>query len=160
MGNEFGQSSEWAYDRSLDWHLLEYEDHRGIQKLVAELNALYRHHPALGKLDFRADSFQWINHSDHDSCVLSFVRLDAETKQSVLVIGNFAPMDRQHYRIGVPHAGTWRESINTSSNRFGGSSQAAPQEATSTPLVWDGQEQAIDIVIPGMTTLFFHFHSE
>ena len=159
MGNEFGQSSEWAYDRSLDWHLLEYEDHRGIQKLVSELNALYRHHPTLGKLDFRSDSFRWINHSDHDSCVLSFVRLDPETKQSVLVVGNFAPMDRHHYRIGVPHAGTWRQSINTSSVQFGGGSDVDSQEVASTPVAWDEQDQAIDIVIPGMTTLFFHFHS-
>lgn len=159
MGSDFGQSSEWAYDRSLDWHLLQYEDHSGIQRLVSELNSLYRHHPALGKLDFRFDSFQWINHSDHDSCVLSFVRLDPDTKQSVLVIGNFAPIQRDHYRVGVPHAGVWRESINTASQEFGGYANASRQEVASYPLVWDGQEQAIDIALPGMATLFFHFQT-
>ena len=157
MGNDFGQSSEWAYDRSLDWHLLQYDDHRGIQKLVSELNALYRHHPSLGKLDFDHESFHWINHSDHDSCVLSFVRLDKETQQSVLIVGNFAPIQRDHYRIGVPHAGRWRQSINTASTQFGGNSEAPTQEVSSYPLVWDGQEQAIDIAIPGMSTLYLHY---
>ena len=157
MGSDFGQSSEWSYDRSLDWHLLQYEDHGGIQKLIATLNALYRDHPSLGKTDFRQDSFRWINHSDHDSCVLSFARVDPEEKSTVLVIGNFAPVDRAHYRVGVPHEGLWRQCINTASKAFGGPSTDPSQEVTTVPLPWDGYDQALDLTLPGMSTQIFQF---
>ncbi len=154
MGSDFGQSNEWAYDQSLDWHLTQYQDHRGIQDLIRDLNAYYTHHPSLARSDFDASSFQWINHSDHDSCVLSFVRHDSTGTRSVVVIGNFTPITRKHYRVGVPLGGTWREVINSNACQYGGSSQEQnPQyEAHATP--WDGQDQAIDIQLPGMTTLF------
>ena len=157
MGSDFGQSSEWAYDRSLDWHLLNYEDHRGIQTLIAELNGLYIHHPALGRLDFAHESFQWINHSDHDSCVLSFVRIDHATQHSVLVVGNFSPVPRDHYRVGVPHAGRWKETINSNARTFAGVDDAPPQTIDSGGIAWDGQAQSIEIRLPGMATLFFHY---
>ena len=155
MGSDFGQSAEWDYDRSLDWHLLQYNDHSGVQRLVADLNAFYLRHPTLGSCDFHPNAFQWINHSDHKSNVLSFLRLGGGARHTVLVVGNFAPIDREHYRLGVPHPGTWQESINTRSARYEGRSPRPAQEIASQPIFWDGRPQAITITLPGMSTLFF-----
>ncbi|MCS1410398.1 MAG: 1,4-alpha-glucan branching enzyme GlgB [Verrucomicrobia subdivision 3 bacterium] len=155
MGSDFGQSSEWAYDRSLDWHLLQYDDHKGIQTLIADLNAFYRRHPNLGRCDFDSSTFQWINHSDHESCVLSFMRLDHGAQHTLLVIGNFTSVTRDHYRVGAPHPGIWQEAINTNTKRYGGHVENTRQESVSMPIQWDGQAQAIDIALPGMSTLFF-----
>lgn len=159
MGSDFGQSAEWSYDRSLDWHLLQYADHFGIQKLIAELNALYRNHPILSSIDFRHESFEWISHNDHDSSILCFVRIDPDRQHSFLIVANFAPMDRQHYRLGVPHHGIWRQSLNSNWKRFGGKVPDSIIEAHSYPMLWDGRDFAIEISLPGMSTLFFNFIS-
>lgn len=157
MGCDFGQSSEWRYDSSLDWHLLEYDDHSGIQRLIRDLNQFYVTHPNLGKTDFHADTFRWINHSDHEACVLSFVRMDVSAQHTVLVIGTFTPVPRDGYRVGVPHAGTWKPVIDTSAAKYGGTTETPVPAVESQEIPWDDQPHSIAVNLPGMTTLFIQF---
>jgi len=157
MGSEFGQSAEWAYDRSLDWHLLQYLDHEGIQLLVADLNRLYLKHRFLGESDYDHQSFRWINVHDANSSVLSFVRFGTRHEDVLLVVANFTPVPRSHYRVGVPREGLWGEVLNTNSQKYGGTGEGNKQALKTNPIRWDGHEHALDLVLPGMSTLFFLF---
>jgi 1,4-alpha-glucan branching enzyme len=154
MGSDFGQSAEWAYDRSLDWHLLEYMDHEGIRRLVADLNRLYLEHPALGELDYDQQAFQWINNNDGNNSVISFVRFGRKPEETIVVVSNFTPTTRDVYRVGVPYGGRWQEILNTHSDKYGG---GAPTngEVKTQPIVWDGRKFALDLKLPGLTTLYF-----
>ncbi len=120
MGGEFGQWHEWNHDTSLDWHLLERPEHRGVQALVRDLNGLYAAEPALHALDCDAAGFEWVDLHDADHGILSFLRKDRGGGQ-VLVACNFTPMPRHGYRVGVPHSGYWREILNTDGREYGGS---------------------------------------
>jgi 1,4-alpha-glucan branching enzyme len=120
MGSEFGQYAEWNANSSLDWHLLDYPLHHGVQRLVRDLNAVYRHFPALHQLDSDPRGFEWIAHDDRANSVFSFIR-KAENGESILVLSNFTPVPREHYRIGVPQQGAYREIINTDNGIYGGS---------------------------------------
>ncbi|MES2933639.1 MAG: 1,4-alpha-glucan branching protein GlgB [Pseudomonadota bacterium] len=120
MGGEFGQIREWNADSSLDWHLLEHLLHQGIQQLVRDLNAVYRHYPALHQLDCEPAGFSWIAHDDRENSVFSFVRRDRENN-FMLVVSNFTPVPRLAYRIGVPQPGAYREVINSDATVYGGS---------------------------------------
>ncbi len=157
MGSEFGQAAEWAYDRSLDWHLLQYIDHEGIQLLVADLNQVYRKHRFLGESDYDHQSFQWINVHDANSSVLSFVRYGTRQEDVLLVVASFTPVPRPSYRVGVPREGFWVEILNTNSRRYGGNGEWTGQSLKTDPIRWDGHAQAVDLALPGMSTLFFRF---
>ncbi|MCU0787957.1 MAG: 1,4-alpha-glucan branching protein GlgB [Verrucomicrobia bacterium] len=112
MGSEFGQSSEWAYDKSLDWHLTQYLDHEGIRLLVADLNQCYAAHGFLAESDYDPKSFQWVNSNDGDNSVISFVRFGTSPDEVLLVVANMTPVTRESYRVGVPRDGHWREVPN------------------------------------------------
>ncbi|MBW3575400.1 MAG: 1,4-alpha-glucan branching protein GlgB [Actinobacteria bacterium] len=124
MGGEIAQSKEWNYDASVDWHLLQYAEHAGMRALVAELNRSYRAEPALWERDFSADGFRWLDASDSDSNVLSFLRLGADATRMVACVANLSPVPRPGYRIGLPRGGSWRELLNTDAERFGGGGTA------------------------------------
>ncbi len=124
MGGEFGQSSEWSEAQALEWHLLEAgRYHRGAQRLVADCNQIYLHEPALFEADYDVEGFFWVDCSDHDSCVLSFVRQSRAGRRQVLVILNLTPVARHQYRIGLPQGGSWQELLNTDAGIYGGSNQ-------------------------------------
>src|SRR5436309_10194510 len=159
MGSEFGQAAEWAYDKSLDWHLLQYLDHEGIRLLVADLNQVYLKNRFLSESDYDHQSFQWINAHDANASVLSFVRFGTRPEEVLLVVASFTPVPRPNYRVGVPREGLWVEVLNTNSQRYGGTGEGNPQPLKTHPIRWDGQPQAIDLALPGMTTLFFLFAS-
>src|SRR5690606_2288401 len=120
MGGEFGQVSEWAESRSLDWHLLEYATHQGIARLVKDLNALYRAEPALWAIDFEPAGFEWIDAGDAGANVLSFIRRDGSGREVVVAV-NFAGTPHEGYRLGLPRGGAWREAVNTDAGVYGGS---------------------------------------
>jgi 1,4-alpha-glucan branching enzyme len=120
MGGEFGQRGEWNHDGSLEWHLLEHAPHQGVQRLVAELNRLYRELPALHHFDCDPAGYRWIDASDADASVISFLRLAPEAPP-VLVAANFTPVPRHGYRVGVTEGGPWREVLNTDAGEYGGS---------------------------------------
>ena len=120
MGGEFAQSREWNHDASLDWHLLEHAPHRGMQDLVRELNAHYRAEPALHEEDFSDAGFQWIDCTDRDSSVFSWVRWSSRG-QWIVSVSNFTPVVRHGFRMGVPEARRYRVLLDTDASRFGGS---------------------------------------
>ena len=152
MGSEFGQSEEWNYDRSLQWHLNEYSDHSGIASLVRDLNRLYRTDPALAETDFDSDSFRWIACWDADSSVISYLRASSDGRSKLMVIGHFTPITRTKYRIGVPDAGYWREILNTDSQFYGGSNVGNLGVKTE-PVEWDGFAQSAEFTLPPLSTI-------
>jgi 1,4-alpha-glucan branching enzyme len=154
MGSEFGQSAEWAYDKSLDWHLLQYLDHEGIRLLVADLNRFYLEHEFLPQSDYDQKSFQWVNSNDGNNSVISFVRFGANPDEVLLVVANMTPVTRPHYRVGVPREGRWVEALNTEAKQYGGSGEGNPAGVEAQPIKWDGRPFAVDVFLPGMSVLF------
>jgi 1,4-alpha-glucan branching enzyme len=121
MGNEFGQDNEWNHDRSLSWHLLEQREHGGIQRLVRDLNHLYRATPALHELDCEAAGFEWLVADDTEQSVFAWLRRGRAPQSICMVVMNFTPRVRYNYRIKVPLSGTWREAFNSDASIYGGS---------------------------------------
>jgi 1,4-alpha-glucan branching enzyme len=121
MGAEFGQEREWSHDHALDWHLLDQAPHRGIQAVIRDLNALYRDLPALHELDCNPAGFEWIIANDSDRSVFAWMRKGESGRARCLVIANFTPTVHRDYRVRVPFAGKWRETLNTDSAHYGGS---------------------------------------
>ena len=120
MGAEFGQVAEWNFERSLDWHLLDQPLHRGVQRLVRDLNAVQRHYPALHQRDVEESGFAWIAPDDRENSVFSFIRQAADGT-AVLVLSNFTPVPRHAYRIGVDRPGRYVEILNSDATVYGGS---------------------------------------
>jgi len=151
MGSEIAQYQEWNHDRSLDWHLLEYPLHNGVQKLVRDLNQAYRHTPALFEIDFAGAGFEWIEWSDRDNSILSWVRRD-RSGGFVICITNFTPVVRHDFRIGVPETGDYRELINTDSEKYGGTGVHNPHLVT-TSVGQHGRPHSLDLTLPALATL-------
>jgi 1,4-alpha-glucan branching enzyme len=120
MGGEFGQKREWSHETSLEWHVLKYPLHAGIQRWLRDLNQLYRTTPALYELDFSGGGFEWIDSDDADTSVLSYLRLSS-AGEPVLTVCNFTPVARGDYRVGVPRGGIWHERLNSDAAAYGGS---------------------------------------
>ena len=161
MGCEFAQVGEWNFDTSLDWHLLEQAEHAGMQKLVRDLNHLYRATPALWRCDFTGNGFQWIDHDDAQRSILSFVRHGGQGDEAdapVLVACNFSPTAHSGFRLGVPRAGRWRERLNTDSSFYGGSNVGTPLgSASSQAIASHGQAASIVITLPPLSSVFFEW---
>jgi len=158
MGCEFAQEREWNHDQSLDWHLLDQPQHAGVQRLVRDLNALYRATPALYQQDFVPDGFAWIDHSDNQRSVLSFVRWSRERASFVVVVCNFTPNVWRDYRVGVPRAGNYRELLNTDVAVYGGSNVPALANSHSDDLPWQGQPQSLLLTLPPLATVFLQWN--
>jgi 1,4-alpha-glucan branching enzyme len=157
MGGEFAQEREWNHDASLDWHLLERAEHSGIQRLVRDLNRLYRTTPALYEQDFSGAGFEWIEHEDARRSLLSFVRKGRDGTM-LLAVSNFAPVVHHGLRLGVPIAGRWQERLNTDSAFYGGSNVGLPLgSAQSEAVPSHGRAQSIVITVPPLATVFFQW---
>jgi 1,4-alpha-glucan branching enzyme len=148
MGGEFGQWIEWNSNQSLDWHLLDYEPHRLLQQLVADLNRLYRAEPALHEVDFEYAGFEWVDFRDTDNSVVVFLRRARARDEHVVVVCNFTPAPRYGYRIGVPAACFYREVLNTDATAYGGSgvTNSAGQYAMYQP--WHNQPFCLELNLP------------
>ncbi len=158
MGGEFAQEREWSHERSLDWHLLDQPEHAGMQRLLRDLNHLYRQHPALHRLDCDPAGFGWLRHDDGGPGVLAFVRLGGDGVPPFVVACNFTPSVHRGWRLGVPRAGTWVERLNTDSSHYGGSNVGTPLGAArSEALGWDGQAGSIVVDLPPLATVFFEW---
>jgi len=161
MGGEIGQWNEWDHERGLDWELLEYPQHAGLQRWVADLNRLYRDDPALHQLDFDSAGFRWIDCSDADQSVLSLLRLsrandeDSGREHAVLVACNFTPVPRHNYRVGVPWGGSWRERLNSDAAIYGGSGVGNQGEAEAVPMSYHGQPFSLSLTLPPLSVVFF-----
>jgi 1,4-alpha-glucan branching enzyme len=149
MGGEFGQIAEWSEkQQSLDWHLLDEPRHAGIQRMVADLNRVYRAAPALYGADTESAGFSWIDANDADGNVLSFLRLDPDSGDMLACIANFAGTPHHGYRIGLPTPGRWREVLNTDAHDYGGSGVGnfGGVEATTDP--WHGRLASAALSLP------------
>jgi 1,4-alpha-glucan branching enzyme len=149
MGGEFGQSGEWNHDRSLDWHLLDMGPyHRGLQRLVADLNRVYRAEPSLHERDCESDGFAWMDCSDAVQSVVAFARFARDRRRLALCVCNFTPVPRYEYRIGVPQPGYYREVLNSDGAVYGGSDVGNGGGVPSEPLPWHGQPHSIRLTLP------------
>jgi 1,4-alpha-glucan branching enzyme len=154
MGGEFGQWDEWNHDESLDWHLAEHGPHAGLQRLVADLNRLYREEPALHELDLDPAGFEWVDANDAAASVLSFLRKPRSAKGSVLVVCNFTPVVRHDYRVGVPHAGRWVEILNSDAEGYGGSGQGNLGGLLAETIPHHGRDHSLDLTLPSLGAVF------
>jgi 1,4-alpha-glucan branching enzyme len=151
MGGEFGQEHEWHHDQSLDWHLLERPLHAGIQRLMRDLNRIYRSLPALHALDCDAGGFEWLVMHDTDRSVFAWLRKGRQTHERCLVVVNFTPEVYRDYRIKVPFSGRWREVLNTDSALYGGSN-VGNGDGVST--LDEGPISEVGLVVPPLAAIF------
>jgi len=158
MGIEFAQEREWNHDQSLDWHLLAQPEHAGMQTLVRDLNRLYAGTPALHERDHDPSGFEWIDHHDAQHSTVAFIRRGADANRLMVVVCNFTPTPHANYRIGVPHAGAYRERLNTDSAHYGGSNLGTPLgEVQAQEVSWHGRRFSIQITLPPLATVFFEW---
>jgi len=153
MGCEFGQVSEWHHDSSLEWHVLQYPLHAGVQRGVRDLNRFYVATPALFALDFSWEGFEWIDSNDYESSVLSFLRKTA-SGEMVLVVCNFTPVARPDYRVGVPRGGYWRERLNSDARDYGGGGIGNFGGVEAAPLPAHGRYHSLALRLPPLSVLF------
>jgi 1,4-alpha-glucan branching enzyme len=153
MGSEFAQESEWSEARSLDWWLLDLPDHRGVALLVKELNAVYKATPALWSQDTDAAGFSWIDANDATGNVFSFLRFGTDGS-ALACVSNFAGTPHEGYRIGLPWAGEWTESLNTDADAFAGSGVGNSGAVVAVPESWHGQPASAQLRVPPLGTLW------
>ncbi len=154
MGGEFGQWSEWQHDNSLQWHLLEYGPHQGVRNWVRDLNRLYRERPELHEVEFDPAGFEWIDGSDADQSVLSFLRRGKDPERAVVMVFNFTPVPRHNYRVGVPGGGLWKELLNSDAEVYGGSGMGNQGAVEAAPLPLHGKTHSLTLTLPPMGALF------
>ncbi|SDG82053.1 1,4-alpha-glucan branching enzyme [Pseudomonas flavescens] len=152
MGCEFGQWREWNHDHELDWYLLRYSEHKGVQQLVSDLNALYRHEPALHRLDGQPEGFAWLIGDDAGNSVFAWLRQD-ESGAPLLVVHNFTPQPRNGYRIGVPCEGIWHVLLNSDAERYAGSAAGSQGGLHTEALASHGQPHSLLLDLPPLATL-------
>jgi 1,4-alpha-glucan branching enzyme len=154
MGGEFGQWAEWSHDNSLEWHLLQYESHRGVQKLVADLNSTYREHRALHELDCDPAGFEWIDGSDSQQSMLSFMRKSKGAREIITAVFNFTPVPRHHYRVGVSRPGYWQEIFNSDSQEYGGADYGNLGGSEAQDVAWHGKQYSLNLIVPPLGAIF------
>ena len=155
MGGEFAQEAEWSHDHSLDWYILDYEDHLGVQNLVRDLNRLYREMPALHAKDCDRAGFDWIDWQDADNSIFAFIRMGGDNDPPVVVVSNMTPVVRENYRLGVPRTGRWREVLNTNSAVYGGSNVGNAGGVQAEPVESHGRPASVLLGLPPLSTLVF-----
>lgn len=150
MGGEFGQTAEWSINQSLDWHLTQFAPHKGLQRFVKDLNALYKEQPALYEKAFSSDGFQWIELGDHTNSVFAYLRKGNKQADTVLVVLNLTPVVRDGYRVGVPYAGEWEVLLNSDDEIYHGSG-VNQHAAKSEAIAWMECEQSIALTLPPLS---------
>lgn len=148
MGGEFGQTSEWKFDSSLDWHLLQYAPHQGMLACVKALNQLYRTEPALYERQFAADGFEWVDTADSEKSIVSYARNGDQPEDTVFILLNMTPVPRLNYRTGIPAAGTYREIFNSDAPAFYGSGVLNTEPLVTEAQPWSGRAQSIQLNVP------------
>jgi 1,4-alpha-glucan branching enzyme len=153
MGDEFGQLDEWHHDRSLDWHLLDDARHRGIQRLIRDLNHVYTATTPMHEIDYDPAGFRWLNCDDRDNSVFSLARFD-RSGRILISVSNFTPVVREDYRLGVPAAGRYLEALNTDAADYGGSGIGNLGEVVATDEPWDWLPASMRLRLPPLATLY------
>ena len=155
MGGEFGQRREWVHEGSLEWHVLQYPEHAGLRRWVADLNRLYRSETALYQVDFNQSGFEWVDCNDSEQSVLSFLRRPRDGGAPVLVACNFTPVPRTNYIVGVPHGGYWREIANSDATLYGGSGMGNLGGVEAAPVAAHGRFHSLALTLPPLAVLMF-----
>ena len=154
MGSEFGQGREWSCDQSLDWHLLDVGFHGGMQSFVRDLNHTYLNEPALHQVDFDWDGFEWVDFSDWESSVVSYVRRAKDPQREVVVALNFTPTPRSDYRLGVPGPGFYREVLNTDSHHYAGGNLGNNGGVHAESVGAHGRSWSVSLTLPPLSAVF------
>jgi 1,4-alpha-glucan branching enzyme len=156
MGSEFGQNSEWSETNGLDWWVLQYDFHSGVQRMVRDMNAAYRSSPAFWSQDTIPDGFSWIDANDAHGNVLSFLRFGSQEHGVPVLacVANFSAMPHNDYRIGLPLAGRWREVLNTDATVYGGSGVGNLGAVNAVPKPWHGRPASASIALPPFGVLW------
>jgi 1,4-alpha-glucan branching enzyme len=155
MGGEFGQEREWNHESSLDWHLLEQDDHRGLQRWVRDLNTCYRGQPALHEVDFDPAGFEWVDCNDNQRSIVSFLRHGRAAGETILFLCNFTPIVRSDYKVGVPVGGYWTEILNSDAALYGGSGQGNFGGIEAAPAAMHGRPWSLTLTLPPLGVVAF-----
>ena len=155
MGTEIGQRREWNHDSSIDWDLLQYKEHQGLQNLVRDLNHIYRSEPALWEADTEPSGFRWIEADDADSNTIAFMRIAPSSGRTLICVCNFSPVVRSGFRIGVPKPGWYREVLNTDAEAYGGTNIGNSGGVEATSVEWRQFTHSIAIELPALSVLWF-----
>lgn len=154
MGGEWGQVREWAHDSSLEWHVLQYPVHSGIQRWVEQLNRVYAEQPALHQFDNEPEGFEWIDCNDSANSTISLLRRGGAPKQTVVIVCNFTPVPRENFRLGVPCGGYWRELLNSDAKEYGGSGMGNFGGAQASDQPSHGRSYSLKLTLPPLSALF------
>jgi 1,4-alpha-glucan branching enzyme len=157
MGSEFGQIKEWDFQKSLDWHLLEDPFHVGIKKIITDLNGLYKNEPALHENQFSPEGFEWINYSDHQNAVMTFIRKGNKIENDLIIICNFTQVVRSNYKIGLPRKGKLKEIFNSDSNKYEGSNVANSGTLASIASPYDSRDYSIELHLPPLALIVLKY---
>ena len=158
MGSEFAQSTEWSADEGLDWWLLQFDEHLGVQRALQQINRVYRATPALWQRDDDPGGFEWIDANDAGANVFSWIRWDDRDRPAVSV-SNMSPLARTGYRLGLPAEGQWVEILNTDATEFGGSGVGNLGAVTAHPSPCHGHPFSAEVTLPPLSTLWLR-HEE
>lgn len=157
QGGEFGQSAEWNFNQSLDWHLLAYKTHKGIQNVIKALNDFYKNEPALYQKQFSSQGFEWIDYNDAENSVLSFIRKGTVEKENLIFVLNMTPQPRKDYRIGLPKKGNLKEVFNSDLKEFNGTGDFNNTIIKTTKTPWHCKEHSIAVSIPPLSMIAFKY---
>lgn len=155
MGSEFGQGTEWNYQHSLPWHVLEYPNHQGIKETVKALNTLYKNEPALYERQFSGDGFEWIDGGNAADSIMIFQRRGNDAANDLVIVLNMTPVTRSDFRVGVPYAGNWKEIFTSDALSFWGSDVRNSIAVKSESISWHGRENSIKITVPPLAATVF-----
>ena len=155
MGGEVAQWHEWNHDESVQWHLLQWESHKGMQNLIMDLNRVYREQNALHEVDFSDGGFEWIDSHNGEESVLAFARKAKDHSDMVVVAINFTPVPRENHRIGVPGPGWYDEIFNSDSERYAGSNLGNCGGRDAEQIPWHGREWSIQLTLPPLACVMF-----
>jgi len=155
QGGEFGQSSEWNFSQSLDWHLLEFKPHKGMQTFVKDLNSFYKNTPALYEKGFSGEGFEWINYGDHENSIISYIRKGHEEKNDVVVVCNFTSVVRKDYELGIPRKGKLKQILNSDFKKYFGSGISNSKEIVIKKTARDGRPYSAKVTLPPLSLVAF-----
>ncbi len=153
MGGEFGQTTEWSIEKGLDWSLTEFAPHKTLQTFVADMNKVYNTTTALYEQAYQSGGFEWIDGGDHQNSVLTYLRRGKSEKDVAIVIHNFTPGVRNHYRVGVPVKGTYKLLINSDDTKYGGTGNYEIKTLKAVEAEWNGRAYHVELTLPPLATV-------
>ena len=159
QGAEIGQSEEWNFETSLDWHLLDYSSHKGLNQFIKELNTFYKTEPALYQKQFSSDGFEWIDYGDSEHSVIVFMRKGNKPKDNIIVACNMTPVPLNNYRIGLPKKGQLIEVFNSDKKQYFGTGDFQNNPIVSQLKLWHSRKNSVEITIPPLGMIALKYQS-